>query len=303
MRGLWWGVAAVVLAGCGTSAPVPTKTESQVSSSTAALPGDDGQAVAEPAQTESVAIVPMPELKLEPVLAPLSPELQELDAAFLDLVRAAENNQPDAWATAEQKLQEAGGAIVPVLIRHLNDPSSLAREQAVMLLAQLGPDASAARKALEGLLDDDSIFARVNAAATYLLLTQIEAAHLSPDQVEQLSVLQQDVTKAVAALGGAIDSPSVELRATAISGLSMAGEAARPMIPRLVSALEDTEQPVRVAAVRALGELGGLGAAQISKIRQLMMDADEDVREAAEEAHAKLEGTVGDAIPAAGIAQ
>lgn len=295
--------------GCGQQAATPVGEP--VAKSPA--PVATSPAVAKPAATqksEEVSLgmaapgplVPAPQPieadmeTLQPVPAqPTGPSTVEL--AFGRLVDAAESGQPDDWAAAEQDLQAAGPLVIPVLIQHLDDERTQARELAVMLLAQVGPDAAPAAPVLVKLLSDPSSLIQVNAAATLIMIgdqpRDAEADTPTEDGAERVAL-------AVRTLATLLKHPEENIRMTALSSLGNAGLAAKPAIPRMTAALSDINPQVRAMAASSFGRLGPLSIAQVATLKSLAEDEDPEVRTAAAQAVRQIESPdgPGEAIPA-----
>lgn len=247
--------------GCGVSNP-----PQEVISEKPATPKNAGVE-----QTESVSTVP------EPLIAPVAPDLQPVPAsnapapvaestaaekAFRRLVEAAQNDQADQWLQAEAELRALGSAIVPVLTPILDNEEGLAREMAVMFLAQIGPEAAPAASALERLLNDPSPLLQVNAAA---LLTTFDQP--SPGAIKTLTQL--------------VDSPDTTLQLTAIGALGNVDNPPESAVKALTRALSTSNAQVRQAAANSLGRMGGSAVAAIPQLRELLADPEPPVKEAA----------------------
>ncbi len=233
---------------------------------------------------------------LQPVPAqPTGPS--EVELAFGRLVEAAEGGQPDDWAAAEQDLQAAGDLVIPVLIEHLDDERPQARELAVMLLAQVGPEAAPAAPTLVKLLGDPSSLIQVNAAATLIMIGDQPRDEESDTPTEDGA---ERVALAVRTLATLLKHPEENIRMTALSSLGNAGLAAKPAIPRMTAALGDVNPQVRTMAASSLGRLGPLAAAQVAALKSLAEDEDPEVRGAAALAIRQIEApdAPGEAIPA-----
>lgn len=245
--GLIGGGVCTVVIGCGEAAnngPEMLQTPRQASSE-AALP--DLQPVPTPESSGQVTA---------------SSTESAARAVFDRWVAAATENDPDAWTKAEQELQALGATAVPSLIDVLETGQPLAREMAVMFLAQLGPQAEPAAEALTKLLNDESPMVRVNAAG---VLTTFETAPESATQT--LTALLSDT------------DPNI--RTTAAGCLGNVAELPPAVIQRLAGCLRDETPSVRAAAATTLGRCGEKAASTLLKLRQLATDEDDAVRQAA----------------------
>lgn len=308
--GVFLTVGGVI--GCGQQGASPVSEP--VAKSPVPVPATSAAAeVVTPTKTEEVALgmaapgplVPVPQPieadmeTLQPVPAtPTGPS--EVELAFGRLVEAAEGGQPDDWAAAEQDLQAAGDLVIPVLIEHLDDERPQARELAVMLLAQVGPEAAPAAPTLVKLLGDPSSLIQVNAAATLIMIGDQPRDEEADTPAEEGA---ERVTLAVRTLATLLKHPEENIRMTALSSLGNAGLAAKPAIPRMTAALGDVNPQVRAMAASSLGRLGPLAAAQVAALKSLAEDEDPEVRGAAALAIRQIEApdAPGEAIPASAI--
>lgn len=248
------GAGAVWTAGCGGST---TPDPSTVSETPAPIPNAGGT---QPA-TESDGLRPVP-AAAEVDQAALDSDTAAARDAFQRLLVAAENNRPDDWVAAEEQLKNLGAAIVPALIPALEGDQSLAREMAVMFLAQLGPDAAPAAGALAKLLDDPSPFVQVNAASV-------------------LTTLEDPPAAAIQTLVTLLEHPENNLRITAINALGNVPAAGDAAVAALAGCLSDADPIVRQAAAATLGRVGSGAKSALPQLRTLLTDADPAVKEAA----------------------
>jgi HEAT repeat protein len=221
----------------------------------------------EPPSSTATATTALPDLQPVPsVTEPDLPEDNPIDsqalAVFNRWVAAAADNDPEAWTKAEQELQGLGASAVPALTTVLDGDLPLAREMAVMFLAQLGPQAEPAADALAKLLDDESSLVRVNAAG---VLTTFETAPES----------------AVLTLTALLTDTDPNIRTTAAGCLGNVPELPPAALRQLAGSLDDPEPSVRTAAATTLSRAGTKAAAVLPKLRQLTADDDETVRQAA----------------------
>jgi HEAT repeat protein len=96
----------------------------------------------------------------------------------------------------------------------------------------------------------------------------------------------------------ATHDPDPAVRAAAISGLGESGEAAAPVIQRLLQLMVDStgDSKLRYGAIQALNSLGEPPAAAISTLAGLLaQDPDENIRYAAVDAIGRLSGSADDA--------
>lgn len=243
------GIVCVGLLGCG-------KTDIQPTAGTASNPADS-------AATSGVEA--LPDLQPVPAMADadqIAPTNVNARRVFDRWVAAAAANDPAAWTEAEQEMQALGATAVPALVAVLEEGQSLAREMAVMFLAQLGPQAEPAAAALAELLDDESALIRVNAAG---VLTTFDGA---PDSV-------------VTTLTALLSDADPNIRTTAAGCLGNIAELSPTAIQRLIANLDDPEPRVRAASANTLSRSGTKASSALLKLRQLTADDDEAVRQAA----------------------
>lgn len=188
-------------------------------------------------------------------------QLQAADV-FQALTRAARLGDPESWMVEEEKLKSYGADAVPCLTQALSSDDALDREMGVMFLAQLGPDAGAAATALEHVLDDDSPFIRVNAAAL-------------------LTIFDDPPAAAIATLLELTAHPEVNLRVTAIGALGNVPESAATTVPKLLRTLQDEDPLVREAVVNTLARLGKPASSTVPQLQALLQDPEPAVKEAA----------------------
>jgi HEAT repeat protein len=212
---------------------------------------------------EAGVVATEPDLKVVPVRVDAACDsLSKTKQAFMDILKAAEGGDADAWSKAEAQLHELGLAAVPTLTERLGDKNGVARELAAMFLAQLGPDASSAADGLLKLLDDESSFARVNAAAA-------------------LSTFDGQAQKVAPVLMSLLTDSDVNVRITTATSLRNIRPADNDDVRALSRLLTDSDSRVRAAAAVTLGEWGPVAASSIASLRSLGSDDDEQVRAAA----------------------
>ncbi|MDZ4686786.1 MAG: HEAT repeat domain-containing protein, partial [Planctomycetaceae bacterium] len=218
------GAVCVALLGCG-------KKDTPPASGSASTPA--------PSVTAS-SVEALPDLQPVPAIVDTNQNTQadaDARAVFDRWVAAAAANDPEAWTKAEQEMQTLGATAVPALVAVLEEGPPLAREMAVMFLAQLGPQAEPAAAALAELLDDESALIRVNAAG---VLTTFDGA---PESV-------------VTTLTALLSDADPNIRTTAAGCLGNIAELAPPAINRLIVSLDDPEPGVRAAAATTLSRSG-----------------------------------------------
>lgn len=251
------GLTAIVM-GCGTSTELPAPETAAEVPSPSLKPALSGTRVV----TAAPDLQPVPDAEGQPVEAGMSAEAQRADQAFRRLLAAAQGDRPDDWTAAEAELKELGSEIVPALIPFLADDQPLARELAVMFLAQVGPDAAPARDSLIPLLTDPSPFIRVNAAS---LLTTFE----DPPAV------------AITALSDLLSHEDPNLRVNVLFALGNVPESAADLVPAIAASLDDENPQIRQAAANTLSRLGEPARSSLPRLRNLLEDSDPAVKEAA----------------------
>lgn len=197
-------------------------------------PAPQAQTTQEPeAAAVAVADSPATPVSTEPELAsvpeqsePGDPDFPRGAEAFAAIVVAAQNNDGDAWAKAEARLQELGAQATAALAARLGDENPVARELAAMFLAQIGPDAAPAADGLVKLLQDESTFARVNAAAA-------------------LSTFEGHADRVTPVLASLLGDGDDNVRLTAAMSLRNVGPLAIKAVPGLVRILDDSNPQIR----------------------------------------------------------
>ena len=238
--------------------------------------------VASDASTSVVAAEP--ELVSVPEQSePGDPDFPRGAEAFAAIIVAAQNNDGDAWAKAEARLQELGVQATAALAARLDDENPVARELAAMFLAQIGPDTAPAADGLVKLLQDESTFARVNAAAA-------------------LSTFEGYAEKVTPVLTGLLGDGDDNVRLTAAMSLRNVGPLATKAVPGLVRVLEDSNPQIRAAAATTLGGIGPAATKSLPALRQLGSDPDASVVAAASRAIRQIDESAraktAEAIPA-----
>uniref|UniRef100_A0A7C2K1M4 HEAT repeat domain-containing protein n=1 Tax=Schlesneria paludicola TaxID=360056 RepID=A0A7C2K1M4_9PLAN len=249
LSGFMAGMVCAATFGCGGGSPQPAATTPRTAAAPTASSGALPDLQPVPPQAES------PD-------SPSSAAVGTAGELFHRWVAAAQANDPEAWSQAEQDLQTVGEQAVPALIPVLSGADPLAREMAVMFLAQLGPQAEPAAEALTGLLNDPSPLVRVNAAGV-------------------LTTFENPPESAVTVLVDLLSDEDVNIRTTAAGCLGNVTELSSAALRRLVDGLDDADPRMRAAAATTLSRSGQKAAAALSKLRLLTGDDDEAVRQAA----------------------
>lgn len=251
-----------LVCGCGTG-PAVTESASQKT----------------PADTKTPAVVASadePILESVPVQGePSQPGDSTAAVAFERLVKAAETGDAEGWAsgsgTSHAQFRSRSGLVCTADGREHGRA-----ELAAMFLAQLGPDAAPAAKGLVKLLDDESAFARVNAAAA-------------------LSTFDGHAEQAAPVLAALLSDSDMNVRLTAATSLRNTGAEAAKFLTSLTRSLGDPDARVRAAAATTLGELGSSAESSLKMLKQLQSDGDEQVATAASRAIRRIDGTASDA--------
>jgi HEAT repeat protein len=269
------GVLCAALFGCGGGTDNSTAT----APSTPAAP------------KTAAATLMLPDLQPVPAMtAEAAPDESTVDvqarAVFERWVAAASDNDPEAWTKAEQEMQAVGAAAVPALVAVLEGEAPLAREMAVMFLAQLGPQAEPAASALAKLLDDESPLVRVNAAGA-------------------LTTFETSPPAAATTLLDLLSDADPNIRTTAAGCLGNIAELPPAALAKLMTCLDDPIASVRAASATTLSRAGAKAAAALPKLERLKADEDETVRQAATVAARLVDPAnrpAGDAVPAGATA-
>jgi HEAT repeat protein len=153
---------------------------------------------------------------------------------------------------------------VDELIDLLDDEHSSVRHAAVVALGKIGPDATQAKDALiERFKNDDNAMVSREAA--------LALCDIAPGDGDVVS-----------AFADALTSEKSYTRRTAAIALGQIGPAAKDAIPELTDALKDNPSSVRKEAAYALGAIGAGAIDAVPSLLQLMQnDEFEKVRKAA----------------------
>ena len=233
-----------------------------------------------PALLDKPAATPAAEASTETAVDGIKPESSELvmaaatepnvEEVFRQLVEARRQLDPQAWESAESRLQQAGDAALPVLTQALRSEDGLVRELATMVLAGLGPSAESACDQLLPLLKDESVMVRVNAAA---------ALSLHPQFAEQ----------AVPALIELLDEPALQVRITAVVALGNTEQAGAPAVESLVRLLQTGDITLQTAIVTTLGRFGATAAQAVPALKELRERSAGELKTAIESALTQIE--------------
>ncbi len=179
------------------------------------------------------------------------------------------------------RLNTSGADALPELAVVLTgDPDDAVRSAAAEAMGKMAPASERAVGALAAALSDPNPWVRMNAALALMQLKEkarpavpaLIAAVGDQDNDTNLNHFHHTIGQtALAALGsaaagtpdavptlsGVLDRPAGDgLRMTAATGLGLAGEHARPVVPKLRRLLDDPNPDVRLAAGDALDRLG-----------------------------------------------
>jgi HEAT repeat protein len=192
-------------------------------------------------------------------------------------------------------------------VRQLKDDEALAREEAVAVLSDAGPDAASALPAIKDLLKDPSANLRLQAAVAVWKIgrqgdaaaTVLIAALKSPNRANRLLALQilarigageKEVLPAVMTV---LADPDAVVRQRAFEALEQIGPAA---VPGLVERLRDGDPGVRRECTACLGRIGAGDNDISARLTDALKDDDKQVRVAATEALLRTEHKNKDAI-------
>ncbi len=204
-------------------------------------------------------------------------------------------------------LATLGPDVVPGCVRVLQEPGNPLRGHALQLLIKIGPDAAAARPALEALLADpapelrrEALFALGAIGPAAGEATGRVAARLTDEDREvrhaacyALGKMGSTAAAALPALRKAMDSDDEFLQVAAVWAalkISPQDTALQQIaVPHLVKALRDVRVHVRLEAAHALGELGVAAKSAARALEEALLDENEDVRAAAAQALKSLQ--------------
>lgn len=252
---------------------------------------------------------------------------RQRDTAAGELPRLSELVEKDlsqqvrvAAVAALPAIDPAGEKALPILLRALEDKSSLVRAQAATALGRLGEKAQGAVPRLVLLLGDEEsgelfsfpFIKSVRAFAGQALReigpsaipAVIEALESSADPKvrEGAAIVVRDFgldwKEAPAALAEALDDSEAVVRTIAIEGLARHGTKTRAQLPRLAELIEaDLSEPVRVAAIGALEPIDPCGDDSLGALQGALKDRSALVRSVAAMALGRLGTKAEPAVP------
>jgi RNA polymerase sigma factor (sigma-70 family) len=141
----------------------------------------------------------------------------------------------------------------------LRDDDVLTREEAIAVLAQLGPRARPAIPFLQDVLKDDHPLLRIKAA-------------------DALWKIARDLRSAAPVLRAAMDDPNAAVRGEAVTRVPTAGPLARELAPALVGRLSDPGRPLRQSVV---WKLQYIGSPAVPALAEALSHPDVEVRQQA----------------------
>jgi HEAT repeat protein len=187
--------------------------------------------------------------------------------------------------------------IVPPLIDALDDEETAIREEAAIILGNMGPKAKGAVDELIDMLDDEYSFVRQAAIAALgkigpdaieakdALIDRFkddESAMVSHEAALALCEIAPNDSDVVSAFAYALKSIKACRRRTAALSLGKIGPGAKDAVPDLTDALKDENSSVRKEAAYALGAIGAGAIDAVPDLLHLMKNDDyEKVRKAA----------------------
>jgi HEAT repeat protein len=192
-------------------------------------------------------------------------------------------------------------------VRQLKDDEALAREEAVAVLSDAGPDAASALPAIKDLLKDPAANLRLQAAVAVWKIGRqgdaaapvLIAALKSPNRANRLLALQilarigageKEVLPAVKTV---LADPDAVVRQRAFEALEQIGPAA---VPGLVERLRDGDPGVRRECAACLGRIGAVSKDVRPRLTDALKDDDKQVRVAAAGALLRLDRKNQDAV-------
>ena len=180
----------------------------------------------------------------------------------------------------------AYAADTDALIQKLRSSNVEERREAARSLAEMGPEAKAAARALTmSLADKDRFVRRFSAQALGAIGTAASAQGVDPlgkllantgesKEVQEAAAtaLGKMGSKAVDPLVAALKNKKLDnsVRQKAAESLGNLNEAAVPAVPALIKALEDPA--VRAAAVGAIGQIGPSARSAEKELREILED-------------------------------
>lgn len=232
------------------------------------------------------------------------------DRAMPVLVGFFEDDDVDVRQAAVEALAGYGKEALPALLKALNDPNPVVRRQAVLTVAEIGPDAGSALSALRplyldpatGVQDEAAVaLSRLGKPAVPVLAQPLATDPAAPPGQVVLGLgspwallgvwrdYAAEHRRALAALGAigpdaldvllaALKNPNADVRQQAVGMLGELGYRDRRIILPLVETLRDPEDVVRQQAGWTLQQLLPDAREMLPGLRLALNDKDADVR-------------------------
>ena len=201
------------------------------------------------------------------------------------------------WSFSSLKAMETRA--VPALAAALSDANDQVRLAALLLLADLGPQARSASSRVVGLVEDPEPLVRAQAIHTALALD----ASLQPVRRQLIDLLNDpnppvraatalampslgdEAKEAVPALLVLADDPDPNLAAIAVQALgAVPADNKEQIARRLVVKVDSSHLSLRKATIQTLGHLGAAAELAVDQIDPVAREAEKDLRMVAIEA-------------------
>ncbi len=205
-------------------------------------------------------------------------------------------------------LETIGPAIIPALIRHLDDPHEDIRAVVAVALGHLRAVESISL--LAALVRDPSDVVRQGAVEAMGTLASPSPGSGRGGKVRAITrpsrwrrrgavIPPRDpVELAVSAMQIALADESAAVRIKAVEALGRIGSPAAALAGRLIGMLEEPDETVRCQAALALSQVGGDAEATVAALIELLDDASAPVKESAARALGMMAAAAAAAIPA-----
>lgn len=201
-------------------------------------------------------------------------------------------------------------AVLPLLIKGLEDPEWLVRKAAAQALARRGAEAQSAVIPLLKALSDSQWIIRessayalgavsVNDPPVNELIAALEDPqwHVRKAAATALIGCGHAAAPAVAPLTRALQDPEWHVRKPAAQALAAVGPQAYPAVPKLIGALADEEWQVRCCAAKALASIGTKAGPAVAELTVALSDLEWQVRKSTAQALGAIGPEAASAIP------
>jgi len=238
-------------------------------------------------------------------IAELEPSADVIRPAMEKVMATADAETAERVISAYASL---GAKILPLAIQALKDQLPTRREQAMRVLAKVGPEAAPAVPDLVGIIQGKDLKEKAEAlyvvgaigpGASAAVPAAVASLAEADAQVQQtaayaLGKMGPAAKDAVPALTKLTASNDELLKLAAVWALLQIGPVndnlVKTAVPLLTAALTSQRELVRLEAVLALGQIGKPAAAALPALEKSRQDTSANVRNAAAEAIGKIKG-------------